>query len=387
MSSKVRYFSLDVFRGATVALMILVNNPGSWSYVYPFLEHASWNGCTPTADLVFPFFLFAVGNSLSFVMPSLAQQKHGIFWRKIIKRSLLIFLIGLFLNWLPFVKWDHDALVFKAWTGIRIMGVLQRIALCYFFAAIILRYCSLRISYVLAGALLIGYYLLCIFLGDPQMPFSIFGWFGTYYDVKIFGISHIYQGEGIPFEVEGLLSTIPAIAQVMIGYFIGHWLQKQSKNFDLIAKLLLIGCVLTFIGYVWDYHFPINKKIWSSSFVMYTSGLAVVVMTFLIYFIEIKKNSANIFTNFCTVFGKNPLFIFIMSGAIPRIFNLVRIPDGTTANGLTNFVNPFTWFYDHICTIFSANLYIDSLIYAFCFIIFMFLLGYVLDRKGIYIKV
>src|SRR5690625_260247 len=143
---KERFYSLDVFRGAAVCLMILVNNPGSWNAIYPPLKHASWHGVT-TTDLVFPFFLFAVGNALAFVMPRMRDAGPAAFWKKVIKRSLLIFLIGLFLNWMPFVRWQGDVLMFKSWeyinesgriVGIRILGVLQRIALAYFFAAVII---------------------------------------------------------------------------------------------------------------------------------------------------------------------------------------------------------------------------------------------------------
>jgi len=151
-----RYYSLDVFRGATVALMILVNNPGSWSHIYDPLEHAAWHGCTPTdlvfppTDLVFPFFLFAVGNAMAFVMPKLQQSGTAGFWKKVLKRSVLIFLIGLFLNWFPFVRYnDAGELILKKWETVRIMGVLQRIALCYLFASIIIYYCKLKGSYLL----------------------------------------------------------------------------------------------------------------------------------------------------------------------------------------------------------------------------------------------
>jgi len=134
-----RYYSLDVFRGATVALMILVNNPGSWGHIFSPLAHASWHGCTPT-DLVFPFFLFAVGNAMSFVMPKLQQGNNSAFWGKVIQRTIMIFGIGLFLNWSPFVKFSEDVLVWKPWENVRILGVLQRIALCYFFASVIIYY-------------------------------------------------------------------------------------------------------------------------------------------------------------------------------------------------------------------------------------------------------
>ncbi|HEY8659296.1 MAG TPA: heparan-alpha-glucosaminide N-acetyltransferase domain-containing protein, partial [Hanamia sp.] len=163
---KQRFYSLDVFRGATVCLMIMVNNPGSWEHIYAPLDHSPWHGVTPT-DLVFPFFLFAVGNALAFVMPRLEVAGPSIFWKKIIKRTFLIFFIGLMLNWLPFVKWGNDSLVFKPWSfinasgepdGVRIMGVLQRIALAYFFASVIIYYFKIRGAFFAACIILLGYW-------------------------------------------------------------------------------------------------------------------------------------------------------------------------------------------------------------------------------------
>src|SRR5690349_17365468 len=181
-----RFYSLDVFRGATVCLMILVNNPGSWSYIYRPLEHAPWHGLTPT-DLVFPFFLFAVGNALAFVMPRLVAGGPAVFWKKVIVRTLLIYGIGLFLNWWPFVRFQNDLLVGNGWTwingegklvGIRILGVLQRIALCYFFASIIIYYLKQRGAFLTGMILLLLYWVLC-YAGNPADPYSMTGWFGT----------------------------------------------------------------------------------------------------------------------------------------------------------------------------------------------------------------
>src|SRR6266487_1896135 len=164
---KQRYYSLDVFRGATVCLMILVNNPGSWAHIYPPFDHAPWHGLTPT-DLVFPFFLFAVGNALSFVMPRLQAGGDSVFWRKVLKRTLLIFGIGLFLQWWPFVKWADDHLVFRSWvdpndptSGIRILGVLQRIALSYFFGSVLIYYLKPRGAFVAGLILLLIYWMFC----------------------------------------------------------------------------------------------------------------------------------------------------------------------------------------------------------------------------------
>jgi predicted acyltransferase len=200
-----RYYSLDVFRGATVAFMILVNNPGSWSHIYAPLEHATWHGLTPT-DLVFPFFLFAVGNAMAFVMPRLEAAGSSAFWKKVLKRTALIFLIGLFLNWFPFVRWQDNELVLAGWvstrldgsvTGVRILGVLQRIALCYFFASVIIYYGKTRGAFVTGLILLLLYWAMCI-VGNPSDPYSLQGWFGTAIDKAILGEAHMYKGEGVP---------------------------------------------------------------------------------------------------------------------------------------------------------------------------------------------
>ncbi|PZR11682.1 MAG: DUF5009 domain-containing protein, partial [Flavobacterium psychrophilum] len=190
-----RFYSLDVFRGATVALMILVNNPGSWGHIYAPLGHAPWHGCTPT-DLVFPFFLFAVGNALSFVMPRLEAAGTPVFLKKVLTRTLLIFAIGLFLNWSPFVRWVDGSLAFRPWTdpivegrtpsGVRILGVLQRIALSYCFASLIIYFFKIRGAFFTCIVLLLGYWVLCL-LGNPADPFSLQGYFGTQVDKNILG--------------------------------------------------------------------------------------------------------------------------------------------------------------------------------------------------------
>ena len=244
-----RYYSLDVFRGATVCLMILVNNPGSWGHIYSPLEHAPWHGLTPT-DLVFPFFLFAVGNAMAFVMPRMEQAGDGVFWRKVIKRSLLIFAIGLFLNWWPFSRWQDGELVANGWTwantegkvfGVRILGVLQRIAICYFFASVIVYYLKARGAFLLGLILLLLYWLLCYTLGNPADPYSMTGWFGNSVDLAVLRDPHMYHGEkfnGLPFafDPEGLMSTIPAIVQVIFGYLVGDYILKRTKLFAAAEK-------------------------------------------------------------------------------------------------------------------------------------------------------
>jgi predicted acyltransferase len=380
-----RFYSLDVFRGATVALMILVNNPGSWKYSYAPLKHAPWHGCTPT-DLVFPFFLFAVGNAMAFVMPRLQAGGDVVFWKKVIKRTLLIFFIGLFLNWSPFVKWAGDELVFKPWETIRIMGVLQRIALAYFFASVAVYYFKQTGAFVFAAILLLFYWLLCLLLGDAADPFSLKGWFGTELDKTVLGENHLYKGEGIPFDPEGLLSSFAPVAQVIFGYLAGAYIQSRGKTFEMLSGLFVAGAVMTFTGYCWDMVFPINKKIWTSSYVMYTTGLAIFTLAVLIYCIEFK-NVKGWWTKFFDVFGKNPLFIFVLSGFLPRFVGLFRIPDGMAENGTPKYLTAFSWYYEKICRHLPGIPENGSFFYAASLIVMYWAICYWLDKKKIYIKV
>jgi predicted acyltransferase len=380
-----RYYSLDVFRGATVALMILVNNPGSWGHIFSPLEHASWHGCTPT-DLVFPFFLFAVGNAMSFVMPKLAMGTAAEFWKKVIKRTLLIFAIGLFLNWSPFVKWSDNHLIFKVWENVRILGVLQRIALCYFFASVIVYYGKSRMALFIGMMILVIYWVLNIVFGAAGHPYSLSGYFGNAIDQSILGVSHIYKGEGVPFDPEGLVSMFPAIVQVILGFLVGEYIQAKGKNFEMLANVLLTGVVLVLAGWIWDFSFPINKKIWTSSYVLYTTGLAMIALGMFIFLLEFKETKGK-WSHFFDVFGKNPLFIFVLSGFLPRVLALLRWVDHNDEKGQPVYTSAFPWFYEHVCKNINSDLRIGSFVYALCFIAFMFSLAYILDKKKIYIKV
>ena len=380
-----RFYSLDVFRGATVALMILVNNPGSWSHIYAPLEHAAWHGCTPT-DLVFPFFLFAVGNAMSFVMPKLEQAGDASFWKKVIKRTLLIFVIGHLLNWSPFIKWEADQIVFKQFSNLRIMGVLQRIALSYFFASVAVYYLKQRGAFVLGAILLLFYWILCIVLGTPGDPYSLNGWFGNNIDKAIFGEAHLYKGEGVAFDPEGLMSTFAAIVQVIFGYLVGDYIQKKGKSFEMVSALFVTATILTVSGLAWGMVFPINKKIWTSSYTLYTTGLAIYTIATMIYFIEFKQ-AKGFLLKFFDVFGKNPLFIFVLSGVLPRLLGLIRIPNGLTDEGVQKYLSPFGWFYEKICKQVPGIPENGSLVYAICMIILYWSIVYWLDKKKIYIKV
>jgi len=372
-----RFYSLDVFRGATVCLMILVNNPGSWAHIYAPLEHAPWHGLTPT-DLVFPFFLFAVGNAMAFVMPKLEQAGSAIFWKKVLKRSALIFLIGVFLNWWPFVKATDYS--FKVFENVRILGVLQRIALAYFFAAIIVFYLKGARAFYAAMLLLLGYWALCL-LGNPADPYSLQGWFGTDIDKAILGITQMYKGEGMPFDPEGIVSTAPAIAQVILGYLVGNYIQENGKSKEqfpaMLNGLFVAAIALLVTGFCWDMVMPINKKIWTSSYVVYTTGLATLTIATMIYLIEIKGVKSKI-SQFFDVFGKNALFVFALSAFLPKGLALIKLGEGIT---------PWNWLYKKVYVHIPGAPENGSLAYALIVISFMWLICWWLNKKKIYIKV
>lgn len=385
---KARYRSLDVFRGATVCLMILVNNPGTWAHIYPPLEHAAWHGLTPT-DLVFPFFLFSVGNAMAFVLPRIKENGDVIFWRKIIKRSLIIFGIGLFLNWYPFLRWYNGSLEFINWVnihdnskGVRIFGVLQRIAVCYFFASIISYYLKPRVAYITALMMLMLYWIICL-LGNPVDPYGLEGWCGTNMDKLILHIPHMYKGEGVAFDPEGILSTLSAITQVVFGFLVGSYIRSynaavQKENlYKMLVSLFVLATALIVTGFCWDMVFPINKKIWTSSFTIYTTGLAIMTFCVMIYFIELKQYKS-FPVKFFEVFGKNALFIFALSAFLPKTAGLFTSKEG---------VNFWNWLYMDIFKHLPGDPRAGSLAYAICVIIFMWAICWWLDKKKIYIKV
>jgi len=382
--------------------MILVNNPGTWAHIYSPLEHAPWHGLTPT-DLVFPFFLFAVGNALAFIMPKLETGGDAIFWKKVLKRTVLIFLIGLFLNWWPFITEVNRVIegtnqfqketIFKGFTwidytknkageivevikGVRILGVLQRIALCYFFASIIIYYLKVRKAFLAGLIFLLAYWVLC-YVANPADPYSLQGWFGTNIDKAILSETHMYKGEGIAFDPEGLMSTLPAIVQVIFGYLVGDYIQKKGKNFEMLSGLFVAGVAMLVTGFCWDMIFPINKKIWTSSYTVYTSGLAIITIATMIYMIEFK-NAKGWLSKFFDVFGKNALFVFALSAFLPKGLALIKLGDG---------VNPWSWLYKKVLIHIPGAPENGSLAYAICVITFMWFICWWMDKKKIYVKV
>ncbi|SDS36018.1 DUF5009 domain-containing protein [Gramella sp. MAR_2010_147] len=372
-TSRQRYFALDVLRGMTIALMILVNTPGSWSTIYAPFKHAYWHGFTLT-DLVFPTFLFVIGNAASFSLGKYEQQSEAVFLRKIFKRSILIFLIGLFLSAFPFVYREAGELVLKDLSKIRIMGVLQRIALCYFFGSLILHYFRLRFALIFSAFLLLAYWFILWYFGSHPDPYSIENNAALKFDLLIFPKENLWKGFGIPFDPEGFLSTIPAIVNVIAGYAAGKFIQVFGNNKNTVVKLITAGLVFLGIGLVWSLYFPINKGIWTSSFVLYSTGWDLLILAVLILIIEILGFKR--WTAFFESFGKNPLFVFIMSGVVVMLMAIIYIDGQPLKSWLyTNFY--LSWISD----------YNASLAFAVTYILLMWLIGYLLKRKNIYIKV
>jgi predicted acyltransferase len=372
-----RFLSLDVFRGMTICFMIIVNTPGSGATPFAPLNHAAWHGFTPT-DLVFPSFLFAVGNAMSFSLDKYKQISNSSFLRKILRRSVLIFVLGYLMYWFPFFRLNAAGEIVSApISHTRILGVLQRIALCYLFASLIIHYFSTKVVIIISCLLLIGYWIILLVFGDHTDPYSMLGNAGTYLDRFLMGENHMYRGEGVAFDPEGWLSTLPSIVNVVVGYYAGKYIQKNGKGYETIAKLLLAGTLLIFLALCWNMTFPINKKLWSSSFVLLTTGIDLVVISALVYILEIRNHNEFKWTNFFLVFGKNPLFIYLLSEVLVIIFYMIPVGPGKTL-----FTSINTTFFQAV-----APGAIGSFLFAICFMLLCWLVGYWLNKRRIYIRV
>lgn len=372
-----RIVALDAFRGFTIAGMIMVNTPGSWKYIYPPLRHAAWHGCTPT-DLVFPFFLFIVGVAMFFSFRKYEHTLNKSAVLKIIKRTVLIFLIGVLLNAFPFYKEGMSAGEFLS--QLRILGVLQRIALAYGFAAILCLLFNKRNLIYVSVFILLAYWLILYAFGGEN-PYSLEGNVVRIVDIAIFGKAHIYGHYGIPFDPEGLLSTLPSLATVIFGYLTGNLIYTIKDREKLILRMFLLGLPAMFIAMIWDFYFPINKSLWTSSYVLYTAGLALVILAFAIWLIDVKGYKT--WTKPLIVFGLNPLFIYSLS--IVWIKLMVYVFRWETAEGETTAL--YHQIYQHVFLPIANNNVNASLFFALAHIIVYWAIGYILYRKKIIIKI
>ncbi|HZS47818.1 MAG TPA: heparan-alpha-glucosaminide N-acetyltransferase domain-containing protein [Blastocatellia bacterium] len=367
-----RLVSLDVFRGITVAAMILVNNPGS-SAVYTPLDHAEWNGWTPT-DLIFPFFLFIVGVSISLAFAKKMEQggNRRELMFKILKRTVIIFGIGLLMAAFPYFHISQ----------LRIPGVLQRIAICYFFASIIALNTKPKTQIAITVVLLLGYWGMMMLIPVPGFGAGNLGKegnLGAYIDRVILTPTHMWKQSKV-FDPEGILSTLPAIATALIGVLTGNWLRTSNKDqTGKVKTMILAGAIGIIVGLIWGRFFPINKALWTSSYVVFTAGMALCFLALCYWVIEIK-NYRKWSVPFL-VFGMNAIVAFVLSGILPKLIWLWHIPriDGRPGN-LQNYI------YERLFLRWESPIN-ASLSYAILFDLVLLFLTWLLYRKKIFIKV
>ncbi len=362
-----RLVSLDIFRGLTVAFMIIVNTPGSWDYVYPPLRHAKWHGCTPT-DLVFPFFLFIAGVSMWYSFKKYGHEINGGSILRIFRRMVTIFAIGLLLAIFPYFGRDYSTL--------RIMGVLQRIALAYGIGALLCLTIRRDFLWIVVAVILLLYWALMAFFGGAD-PYSLEGNLTLKVDPAILGINHLYKGFGIPFDPEGLLSTIPAVATVIIGYFTGELIGKAAASGKTVLKLLLFGAAATGLGLLWSLVFPINKPLWTSSYVLFSAGLAMGVLGLIYLIADVWK--LQLWGIFFLIFGTNALFSYFLAGIWTRLMLFIKVSAGGSKISL------YTWFYEKVCVPVAGNMN-GSLMFAIIQVLLIWTIALVLYRKKIMIR-
>ena len=369
MSLSQRYHSLDVFRGMDVALMIIVNSLGSYETAWSPLLHAEWDGFTMT-DLVFPTFLFVVGNAMCFSIGKYEALGNSAVLAKVFKRTAIIFLLGYLMYWFPFVKLsDAGEWVVKPFSHTRILGVLQRIALCYGIAALVIHYWKSRGALYFAVAGLAAYQTILYLFGDLSME----GNAGTKLDLLVLGADHMYHGEGIAFDPEGILSTLPSVANVIAGYLTADFIRRKGSGYETIARLMVCGTLLLLLAQWANLFIPINKKLWTASYVFHTVGLDLLILPVLIFIIEHLGRKG--WTPFFEVFGRNTLFIYLLSEVI--VILLSAIPAGGDSL--------YGWIYTNIFSMAGAAT--GSFLFGAWVMLTCWVVGKILDRKGIYIKV
>jgi len=361
-----RLVSLDVFRGITIAGMVLVNNPGTWEHIYWPLEHATWSGWTPT-DLVFPFFVFIVGVSIPLAFAKRMESGGGTrdLYLKIIKRTLIIFAIGLFLNGLPYFGLAEY----------RIPGVLQRLAVCYFFASIIFLNTRVRTQIGIALGLLIFYWLLVKLVPAPGFAAGDLtkeGSLPSYVDRVVFG-KHVWAQAKV-YDPEGLLSTIPAISTCLIGVLTGTWLRTEKTRYEKAAGMFVVGAVCVAVGWAWNSFFVINKALWTSSYVLFTGGLALQFLSICYWLIDIKgyRRWAKPFE----VFGLNAIALYVVADVLAMLLGVIKV-GGEPLGG---------WIFTHLFASWASPIN-ASLAMAICFVLVCLALMWILYNRKIFLKV
>ncbi len=386
-----RILALDVFRGMTIALMIIVNTPGNGDVAWAPLHHAPWHGFTPT-DLVFPAFLFAIGVSAWFSLKKFGSRPTGAALAKIWRRTAILFLIGVFMWHVPgffasLFTLTPGAFLADLAARIRIMGVLQRLALCYGIGCTLALFTGRRALIAAGGALLLAYWWLAWSFGQPPDPYSLQGNAALRLDTWLFGADHLYHGErvdGVPFvfEPEGVLSTLPAVVTFIIGYFAGQFLDRTRDRRWALSELLPAACLLVAAGYAWDawLGFPINKKLWTSSFTLYAGGWSLLALGLVLWAVDVHGKAR--WFAFFNVFGRNPLLAYIASELLVIVLFTVTLaaPDGGR--------QPlFEWLYRHTAMALAGDNAVGSILFAAGYTLFIWLFSWACYGRGIIIRV
>lgn len=376
-----RLLSLDILRGITIAGMILVNNPGSWGSIYAPLRHAEWHGLTPT-DLVFPFFMFIMGVSTYMSLRKYDFRMTGASLLKVVRRSVVIFLIGIAIAWLSLTlrRISSGSGVVEAMINfdhIRMLGVMPRLAICYGVGSLMALSMHRKALAWTVAALLAVYAAVLLFCNG--LMFSADNIIAVI-DRAVLGEAHMYSdtvdGITLKFDPEGLLSTIPSICHMLIGYLCGAMLMQTTDNRERTLRLFIVGAVLTFAGMLLSYGCPINKKIWSPTFVLTTCGLASTLLALLIWVIDIRGHRR--WCRFFESFGVNPLFMYCLGAVLSILFGFISV-GGTSLHA---------WLYADVWTpLAGGDKVLGSLLYALAFVALNWCVGFILYKKKIYIKI
>jgi len=374
VGAKERLLSLDVFRGLTLAGMVLVNNAGDWQHIYPPLKHAEWHGWTPT-DLVFPFFLLIVGIAIPIALENrrIAGESISDLQRQILRRTLIIFLIGLFLNWFPPTSDPVGRLM-----SVRIPGVLQRIAICYGISALLFLRASRGGIWRLSSALLVGYWLLLTFVPAPGFTagdLSREGSLPSWVDRTLLP-GHTYRPD---YDPEGILSTVPALVTTLIGVLAGQWLRQDRDRMEKVAALFAAGFLLLLAGYATSAVFPINKALWTSSYVLFSGGLGLLGFALCHWLVDLRQVRA--WSRPFVIFGVNALALFVLSGVMADLLNEIRLG---LADGGAETLRVFLYRQLFLSWLSPLN---ASLAYAISYVLLWWVLMWVLYRKRIFIRI
>lgn len=365
-----RLASLDVFRGITIFLMILVNTAGPGAPAYAQLVHARWFGFT-LADAVFPSFLFAMGTAMSFA--GRRKQGDGAYVLGLLRRSAIIFVLGFLMYWFPFVDRTADGWALREFAYTRVPGVLQRIALCQLIAGLLVRWLSPRALLLACAMLLLGYWAALVMLSPAGMAYDKFGSIGTRIDLSLIGQAHLYKKDG-GFDPEGLLGTLPAVVNVLAGYVVGRALQRPALLAGNAARIAAVGTALVLLALAWAPWFPVAKKLWTGSYVLLTVGIDCVALAGLVWLIEIARRREGL--RFFTILGVNPLAIYLFSELFVVVLQLVRI-DGTS--GL------YDWLGTSLFQPLAPGPF-GSLLCALAYTLVCWAVGWWMDRRGLILK-